>query len=275
MALTRGTGPFGREPAGSFNFCREGLDHVLYLEDSPRRVRVVVAGETIADSTHVRLLHETGRLPVYHFPESDVRMDLLVTSDHSTQCLVKGVATYWSIRVGRDERTNAAWSHRRPTPGCPPLDGLVAFDWHAVDEWWEEAEQVHVHARDPYHRCDVLRTDRHVVVRVGGVTVADSRRAVVLFETGHPPRWYLPVEDVDHTLLAPSDTVTQCPYKGTTTRYHHVVAGGATVADAAWVYGDPRPEVGAIVGRIAFHDERVELEVDGSRTLAQDQSRQR
>jgi hypothetical protein len=61
VAPTVGTGPFGRTPAGTFNFRYGAPRHVLHLEDSPRRVRMVVAGETVADSTRVTLLHETGR----------------------------------------------------------------------------------------------------------------------------------------------------------------------------------------------------------------------
>ncbi|MEX1163641.1 MAG: DUF427 domain-containing protein [Nitriliruptor sp.] len=73
MALTVGTGPFGRAPAGAFNFTYDAPAHVLYPEDSPRRVRVVVAGETVAQSSRVKLLHETGLMPVYYFPEEEPR----------------------------------------------------------------------------------------------------------------------------------------------------------------------------------------------------------
>jgi uncharacterized protein (DUF427 family) len=84
MALTRGSGPFGEHPRGVFNFTREGPAHVLYWEDSPRRVRVMFGGEIVADTRHAKLLHETGLLPVYYFPEQDVRKDLLEPTDHQT-----------------------------------------------------------------------------------------------------------------------------------------------------------------------------------------------
>lgn len=263
MALTVGTGPFGRQPAGEFNFTYEAPAHVLYLEDSPRRVRVVVAGEVVAESRRAKLLFETGLMPVYYLPEDDVRDDLLEPTGTSTHCPFKGDASYWTIRVGDDVRADAVWSYPQPLPGAPALAGLRAFRFDAVDEWWEEAERIDVHPRDPYHRCDVIASDRHVVVRVGGEVVADSHRPMVLFETGLPPRFYLPADDVRTELLTDSDTVTSCPYKGTTSRYLTVEAGGQRVEDAAWVYDEVRSEVDGIQGRVCFYDERVDVELDG------------
>jgi uncharacterized protein (DUF427 family) len=263
MALTVGTGPFGRTPAGEFNFAYDAPAHVLYLEDSPRRIRVVVAGETVARSSRAKLLHETGLMPVYYLPEEDVRAELLEPSERTTHCPFKGDASYWTIRVGDIRRPDAVWSYPEPLPGAPPLAGYLAFRWDAVDEWWEEAERIGVHPRDPYHRCDAIRSDRHVVVRVGGEVVADSRRPTLLFETGLPPRFYLPEEDVELGRFERTGTETSCPYKGTTSRYYTVDAGGQRLEDVAWTYDEPRAEVAAIAGLIAFYDEKVDLEVDG------------
>ncbi|MDH3232549.1 MAG: DUF427 domain-containing protein, partial [Alphaproteobacteria bacterium] len=77
-------------------------DFKIVFEPSPRRVRVMAGGETVADSTDMRLLHEPGHLPVYYFPRTDVRMDLLQESDHETHCPWKGVARYWSVGSGGD-----------------------------------------------------------------------------------------------------------------------------------------------------------------------------
>lgn len=263
MALTVGYGPFGEQPAGVFNFAPPSTEGVLYFEDSPRRLRLVVAEETVAESSRARLLHETGLMPVYYLPQQDVAMDLLDPTDHTTFCPFKGHASYWSIRIDGVERPNAAWSYPHPLPGAPPLDGYLAFYWDSVDEWWEEAERIGVHPRDPYHRCDVLRSDRHVVVRVRGEVVAESRRPTLLFETGLPPRFYLPVDDVRMDLLEPSGTETECPYKGTTSAYYTVDAGGERLVDVAWVYDEVHAEVRGISGLLAFYNERVDLEVDG------------
>jgi uncharacterized protein (DUF427 family) len=263
MALMVGTGPFGRDPAGTFNLAFERPGQVLYLEDTPRRIRVVVAGETVADSTSAKLLHETEHLPVYYLPERDVRTDLLEASERATNCPVKGDASYLTIRVGDEIRPDAVWSYPNPIPGAPPLAGLYAFQWDAVDEWWEEAERIEVHPRDPYHRCDVLRSDRHVVVRIDGEIVADSHQPVTLFETGLPTRFYLPEEDVRMELLERTSTQTRCPYKGTTSRYYTAEVAGRRVGDIAWVYDQPYDGVHGIEGRIAFYNEHVDLEVDG------------
>lgn len=263
MALTVGTGPFGRQPAGTFNFTYDAPERVLYLEDSPRRIRAVVAGTTVADSIRAKLLHETGLLPVYYLPESDVRTDLLVASERTTHCPYKGDASYRSIRVGETVREDAVWSYPEPLPGAPSLAGYVAFQWDAIDEWWEEVERLVAHPRDPYHRCDAIDADRHVVVRVGGEVVAESRRPTLLFETGLSPRYYLPEEDVRSDVLVLSEHRTVCPYKGTTSRYYALEAGGERVEDAVWVYDEPNPEVAGVAGLLAFYDEKVDVEVDG------------
>lgn len=83
---------------------------------------------------------------------------------------------------------------------------LVRFDWAAMDEWLEEDEPVYTHPRDPYKRVDILASSRNVRVEVDGVTVADSGRPHILFETGLPPRYYLPLPDVRTELLRPSGT---------------------------------------------------------------------
>jgi len=64
MGLTSGTGPFGKQPAGAFNFERPRTEGVIYFEPSPRRMRGLLGGETVVDSRHAMLLHEHGKLPV-------------------------------------------------------------------------------------------------------------------------------------------------------------------------------------------------------------------
>src|SRR5215218_5445433 len=100
MSLMIGTGPFGQRPAGVFNRELPQVKGLIYFEDSPRRIRARLAGETVVDSRHAKLLHEQAHLPVYYFPEVEVRMDLLEPTDHSTHCPYKGEASYWSVRAG-------------------------------------------------------------------------------------------------------------------------------------------------------------------------------
>ena len=265
MTLTIGTGPFGNQSAGTFNFDTGVLRaHTLYFEDSPRRVRVVLGGETVADSKRAKLLHETGHLPVYYIPEEDIRMDLLDESDHTTQCPFKGDASYWSVRVGDRVSENAVWSYPEPVDSAPSLAGYLAFYWNKMDHWYEEDEEVFVHPRDPYHRVDILESSRRVKVRVNGEVVAETERPRILFETGLPPRYYIPPEDVREDVLVGSQKTTRCPYKGVAS-YWSVEAGGERVEDLIWYYPGPIPEAAKIEGHLAFFNERVDLEVDGEK----------
>jgi uncharacterized protein (DUF427 family) len=262
MGLMSGTGPFGREPAGRFNFEVPPPGQALYLEPTPKRIRVVVGGEVIADSRRAMLLHESGHQPIYYFPPDDVRSEFLEPSERHTRCPKKGEASYYTIRVGDQVLEAGAWYYPEPLRGAPPIKRLVAFYWNRIDHWFEEDEEVHVHPRDPYHRIDVLRSDRHVRVSLDGELLADSRRALALFESDLPARWYLPAEDV-HAELEPSQTVTGCPYKGRAS-YHSVrLASGEVATDLVWFYADPLAEVGRIAGLLCFFNERVDLELDG------------
>ncbi len=263
MTLTIGTGPFGDQSAGTFNFdTRAPQHHTLYFEDSPRWVRVMFNGVTVADSKRIKLLHESGHLPVYYFPEEDVRMDLLQVSDHATRCPFKGEASYWSVRMGDKVAENAVWSYPEPVESCPPISGFMAFYWQMMDHWYEEDEEVFVHPRDPYHRVDILQSSRHVKVRVNGELVAETERPKILFETGLPPRYYIPPEDVREDVLVSSKKTTRCPYKGVAS-YWSIEVGAERVEDLIWYYPEPIPEAAKIKGLLAFFNEKVDLEVDG------------
>ena len=239
-----------------------GLPGPVRIEPCPRRLRVVFAGEVVADSEAAFYLFEQGHLPVYYFPRQDVRFDLLEPTDHHTTCPRKGVASYWSIVAGDRRAENAVWAYPEVIEGCPDITDLVAFYWKAVDAWFEEDDEVFVHARDPYKRIDALRSSRHVEVRVHGVTVADTRRPVLLFETGLPTRYYLPAFDVRRDVLVPSATTTQCPYKGTAS-YWSVRTAGGVHEDVVWFYPAPIPEIPKIEQHLCFFNERVDLVVDG------------
>lgn len=260
MGLMTGTGPLGRQPAGRFNFPPPPPGRAIYLEPTPKRIRVQVGGETIADSRRAMLLHESGQQPIYYFPPEDVRAEFLEPSDRHTHCPKKGDAAYHTIAAGGETVPAGAWYYPEPLPDAPgALRGLIAFYFDRMGRWLEEGEEIGVHPRDPYHRVDVLATDRVVRVSLGDELLAESSRALALFESNLPPRWYLPREDVRVTL-EPSDTVTRCPYKGTAS-YHSVgVEGGE---DLVWFYEDPLPEVARIKDRVCFFNEKVDLELDG------------
>jgi uncharacterized protein (DUF427 family) len=262
MSLTNGTGPFGQNPRGVFNFELPRLQGLIWFEDAPRRMRATFAGETVVDSRHPKLLHEHGHLPIYYFPEDEVRMDLLEPSDHSTHCPWKGEASYWSVRVGDRVAENAVWSYPDPLDDAPPLSGYYAVYWDKMDRWLEEDEEAVVHARDPYHRVDILRSSRHVRISVNGEVVAETRRPLALFETGLPTRWYIRREDVRMDLLEHSDKQTGCAYKGFAS-YWSVRAGDEVEEDLVWCYPEPTRDAERIQGYLAFFNERVDIEVDG------------
>jgi uncharacterized protein (DUF427 family) len=264
MSLTMGSAPLGPRPAGVFNFERGGPAHALYLEPSPRSVRGLLGSETVVDSRRAKLLHETGHLPIYYFPRSDVRFDLLEPTDHSTHCPFKGDARYWTVRAGDAVAENAVWGYEDPIEGAPPIADHVAFYWDRIDRWFEEDEEVFVHPRDPYHRVDVLPTSRHVRVGIGDDVLAETTRAQMLLESNLPPRWYIPRADVRMDMLTAVETTTACPYKGAAT-YWSASAGGEEHPVLAWTYEEPLAEVGRIAGLVCFFDERVDLDVDGER----------
>jgi uncharacterized protein (DUF427 family) len=230
------------------------------VEAGPKRVRVAFGGQVVADTTRVSLVWESPHFPTYYFPRSDVRAELLEPSATTAHSPSRGEATYCSVRVGDRVATDAVWGY--PESPIEELRDLVRFDWEAMDHWWEEDEEVHVHARDPYTRVDILGSSRHVQVVIDGVVVADSVRPTLLFETGLPTRYYLPLTDVRLDLLEPSTSSSRCPYKGTAS-YWSVRVGDQLLEDVAWFYPMPLFESIRIAGLVAFYNDRVDLVVDG------------
>jgi uncharacterized protein (DUF427 family) len=103
-----------------------------------------------------------------------------------------------------------------------------------------------------------------VQVVVDGVTVADTHRPHLLFETGLPTRYYIPKLDIKMELLTPTATHTRCPYKGQA-RYWSVVVGGREHKDIVWSYSPPIPECPRIDNLLAFYNEKVDIFVDGEK----------
>lgn len=201
------------------------------IENGTKRVRAVLAGEVVADTLRPKLVWESPHYPWYWLPAEDVRLDLV------PDALVTG-------------------------HGDGGLEGHVRLDWEAMDHWFEEDEEVYVHPRSPYTRVDILNSSRHVEVLVDGVVVADSHQPRLLFETGLPTRYYLPLTDVRLGLLRPSGTVTHCPYKGEAS-YWSVEVDGKRHDDIAWTYRTPLPESQKITGLVAFWNDKVTIRVDG------------
>jgi uncharacterized protein (DUF427 family) len=112
------------------------------LERTGRRIRVMYAGEVIADSVRCFRLLETSHPPVYYIPPSDVRKDLLTRSRRRTFCEYKGPATYWCIRVGDQISNDAAWSYENASGAYIDIRGYLAFYANRADECYVDGERV-------------------------------------------------------------------------------------------------------------------------------------
>lgn len=236
----------------------------LKADLNPRWVRVLVNGITVADSKSVIILHERGHLPVYYFPEQDVRTDLLTRSETASYCPRKGDAVYFHLQAGERTVEDAVWSYPDTVSGSEAIQGYYAFYWNKVDRWLEEEEEIFVHPRDPYKRVDAIQSSRHIEIILNGHKLAESRRPVIVFETGVPVRYYLPPEDVSADLLETSDLHTSCPYKGTAS-YWHVLLEDRKHENLVWSYLDPIPEIPKIKNLLSFYNEKVEVFVDGEK----------
>ena len=233
------------------------------IELSPRWIRVRAGDTEIANSRRALLLawYGPGKLPTYCLAADDVRTDLFRSSDPPTG---DGFFVDHDVVVGDLVVERAAKLISGADPPLDVLDGHWTFTWDEGLSWFEEAFEVHVHARDTSKRVDAVPSDRHVVVELDGEVVAESRRAHALFETPLPTRWYLPREDVRDEVLVPSDTVSRCPYKGTASYFSIRTASGLH-PDVVWTYPEPIPECPRIAGLLAFFNEHVDLVIDGVR----------
>ncbi|WP_417518947.1 DUF427 domain-containing protein [Minwuia sp.] len=235
--------------------------HSVKTEPCNKRVRVEFNGEMIADTTGALYLYETGRTPVYYIPLDDVQAGFLERTEHSSHCPYKGDAIYWDVVVGERRASNAVWAYPEPIDAVPELASYAAFYWDRMDRWFEEDEEIFVHARDPHVRVDMLPSSRKVEVSVNGELLASTTRALFVFETNLPVRYYMPKDDV-RADLSPSDLTTACPYKGIA-RYWHVTAGGERLENLVWSYDDPVREAEPIRDHLCFFNEKVDIAIDG------------
>ena len=257
MGLSWQQGPLSGVAVGRF-LCPEPLpQRLLFAEPLRRRLRVKLAGEWIADSEDVVLLHEPGRYPVAYFPLADVRPGVLVAEDRTTQHRDLGATAWFAATVGDRSAVHGAWQHTALPDHASVLQGRVAFAWRAMDAFYEEDDRIVGHAADAYHRIDIRRSSRRLVVKDGSRVIADTTRPVVLYESGFAPRWYVLREDIDASALAPADGQTFCPYKGLASYYDI-----GNRRKAAWSYPQAWPEVARISNLVSFEPDKIEVFVD-------------
>jgi len=260
MGLSWQQGPLSGSTVGRFLTPEPLPERLLFVEPLRRRLRVKLGGEWIADSEDVLLLHEPARYPVAYFPLADVRAGVLAAENRITQHRDLGDTAWYSARAGDRSAARAAWQHTALADHAGLLRDHVAFAWRAMDAFFEEDERIVGHAADAYHRIDIRQTSRHLVVKDGGKTVADSRRPLVLFESGFAPRWYVPREDIDEAALVPIEGQTFCPYKGLASYYDI-----GSRRKAAWYYPQAWTEVARISNLVSFEPDEVDVYLDGKK----------
>lgn len=109
----------------------------------------------------------------------------------------------------------------------------------------------------PDHPITIERNLKRVVVSAAGRVIADTRSALTLHEAHYPPVQYIPRKDVDMALLARTDRITYCPYKGDAS-YFSIPTGGERSLDAVWTYETPYAAVADIKDHLAFYPDRVD-----------------
>ena len=259
-----------------------GFDQVRF-KPTAKRIRAILAGVTVVDSTRAMLVWEPRRVvPSYAVPADDsaagwsrrpwqalrLRMTPVSGMPALSQRPVLDPSVPFAVHTAEGQVVDLlAGGQNRPGAGYRPADadlaGYVILDFGALDSWYEEDEVNVAHPRDPFHRIDVLASSRHVRLELDGQLLAESSRPVLLFETMLPTRYYLPREDIQAELM-PSGTRTYCAYKGQAS-YWSVALRGGQLADMAWTYDDPLHDATQVRGLIAFFDERIDVSLDGMR----------
>lgn len=120
----------------------------------------------------------------------------------------------------------------------------------------------------PNHPITIEPADTRIVVSVAGQVVADTENAVILREADYPPVAYVPLKDVEVSLLQESDHSSYCPYKGECS-YYSVPIGGEAAVNAVWRYKEPYEAVAQIRDRVAFYPDRVDSIEQGERQTGQ------
>jgi uncharacterized protein (DUF427 family) len=258
MGLAWQQGPLAPGSVGRFLVPDPLPERLLFAEPLRRRMRVRFGGDWIADSENVVLLHEPGRYPVAYFAKADIAADVLEPGDHTSRHRDLGPTKWYVVRAGERSAARGAWEHTELPPYARELQDRVAFAWRAMDAFYEEDERMVGHAADRYHRIDIRRTSRRLLVRSGDRIIAHTTRPIVLYESGFAPRWYVPREDVDESALTANEVQTFCPYKGVCSYYD---IGEAR--RAAWSYRQAYTEVARVSDLISFEADKVHVELDG------------
>lgn len=107
--------------------------HRITVSEPVVAVRVEVEGVVVGETARGRILREGALPPRYYIPRDDVRMELLVSTDHATTCPFKGDASYWTLVLDDARHENIVWSYEEPIDALPEIAGLLCFYNERVD----------------------------------------------------------------------------------------------------------------------------------------------
>ena len=225
----------------------------------------ISGGELIADTTHPKLVWEKPYYPTYYFPEADVRVDALIPTGHTTAIPEPRQRPMCSTC---DQR--AARRPSRPHIGTreSPIEELRDDGGIRLGRRWTPgSKKTRRSSSTPAIRTPGLTScpsSRHIEVSIDGVTVADSRNARLLFETG-PPVAVLPAEDRRAHGPADADrhSHTHCPYKGTAELLRRSTVDEAATRTSCGGTELPLPESAGLGGLVSFYNEKVDIRIDG------------
>ncbi len=116
--------------------------------------------------------------------------------------------------------------------------------------------------KHPQYAVDIEAKDVRLRVLAGATVIADTTHAVAVTETKHQPVWYLPLADVDASIITATETSTFCPFKGNAS-YWTIATADGDLDDAMWSYREPFDECLPLTDYVAFYTDRVDLEIDG------------
>jgi uncharacterized protein (DUF427 family) len=237
-----------------------------------KRVRALHGGTTVVDTTGARLVLEPRRVVAsYAVPEADVLAELVPydAEPGTTDRLVLDPRVPFAVHTAPGEALSVRLPDGTVAEGAafrlaePDVAGLVVLDFDAFD-WLDEDEPVVSHPRDPCHRIDVCRSSRTVRIEHDGLLLAESSRAMFLFEGTFPwARHYLPRDDVAVPLERDDSRPTYCAYKGRAT-YWSVPGDDPVLSRIAWSYEEPLHDAEQVQELVCFFTERLDLSIDGT-----------
>lgn len=255
-----------------------GLISELRYEPTAKRVRGDLRGVPVVDTRRALLVWEPKRVtPIFAVPEEDLRAEVspahlgqAAGEEYPVAIMLEGPPvldprTPFSRHTTTGAPLNLS-AGGTSVPGAafraddPALAGYILLDFEAFD-WREDDETIIGHPRDPFHRIDIRNSSGHITVKMEGATLAETSRAVLLYETLLPPRLYMPPEDVRFDVLEPSATTTVCPYKGRAKYFSYPASPKGK--DIAWRYDSRFPDATQIHNLVCFFNERVDVSVDG------------